>query len=183
MSGSVICWAICKSAPHPRQPRQHPHHSVFTGRMPFLPPNQQRQRTEGNWHASVKCLNCLWKDVQNLICYSWIFNAQLHIHLSLAQISATVAKIKNFFLWDCFLLAHPVYQQLFPFISMLLVHVSCNYYHSFLHTGSNYRLQSKLWKKISFVHLEQVWVGFINPQNEDIYTTHAHLLAQHNCYL
>jgi len=25
-----------------------PHHSVFTGRMPFLPPNQQRQGTEGN---------------------------------------------------------------------------------------------------------------------------------------
>ena len=23
MSGSGICWAICKSAPHPRQPRQH----------------------------------------------------------------------------------------------------------------------------------------------------------------
>jgi len=24
-----------------------PHHSFFTGRMPFLPPNQQRQSTEG----------------------------------------------------------------------------------------------------------------------------------------
>jgi len=24
-----------------------PHHSAFTGPMPFLPPNQQRQRTEG----------------------------------------------------------------------------------------------------------------------------------------
>jgi len=24
------------------------HHSVFTGRMPFLPPNQQHQSTEGN---------------------------------------------------------------------------------------------------------------------------------------
>jgi len=24
-----------------------PHHSVFTGRIPFLPPNQQRQSTEG----------------------------------------------------------------------------------------------------------------------------------------
>jgi len=23
------------------------HHSVFTGRMPFLPPNQQRQSSEG----------------------------------------------------------------------------------------------------------------------------------------
>jgi len=24
------------------------HHSDFTGRMPFLPPNQQRQSTEGD---------------------------------------------------------------------------------------------------------------------------------------
>jgi len=28
-----------------------PHHSVFTGRTPFLPPNQQRQSTEGNLHT------------------------------------------------------------------------------------------------------------------------------------
>jgi len=46
VSGSGICWAICKSAPHPRQP---PHHTTqfFTGRMPFLTPNQQCQSTEG----------------------------------------------------------------------------------------------------------------------------------------
>jgi len=40
----------CKSVPHSiliTMPA--PHHSVFfTGRMPFLPPNQQRQSTEGN---------------------------------------------------------------------------------------------------------------------------------------
>ena len=30
-----------------RQPHQHPTTHVFTGRMPFLPPNQQRQSTEG----------------------------------------------------------------------------------------------------------------------------------------
>ena len=47
VSGSGICWAICKPAPHPRQPRQHPTTQFFTGRMPFLPPNQQRQSTEG----------------------------------------------------------------------------------------------------------------------------------------
>ena len=48
VSSSGICWAICKSAPHPRQPRQHPTTQFFTGRMPFLLPNQQRQTTEGN---------------------------------------------------------------------------------------------------------------------------------------
>jgi len=46
VSGSGICWAICKSAPHPSQPCQHPTTQFFTGRMPFLPPNQQRQSTE-----------------------------------------------------------------------------------------------------------------------------------------
>jgi len=29
-----------------------PHHIVFTGRMPFLPPSQQRQSTEW-WDAGV----------------------------------------------------------------------------------------------------------------------------------
>ena len=50
VSGSGISWAICKSAPCSTQTTTPvPHHSVFfTGRMPFLPPNQQRQSTEGN---------------------------------------------------------------------------------------------------------------------------------------
>jgi len=30
-----------------RQPHRHPTTQFFTGRMPFLPPNQQRQSTEG----------------------------------------------------------------------------------------------------------------------------------------
>jgi len=37
-----------KSAPRSRQiTTPAPHHSVFIGRMTFLPPNQQRQSTEG----------------------------------------------------------------------------------------------------------------------------------------
>jgi len=47
VSGNGICWAICKSAPHPRQPRQNTTTQFLTGRMPFLTPNQQRQSTEG----------------------------------------------------------------------------------------------------------------------------------------
>jgi len=52
MGGSDISWTICKSfAPRSRQITMPvPHHWAFTGRMPFLPPNQQRQSTEG------KCL-------------------------------------------------------------------------------------------------------------------------------
>ena len=49
MSGGGISWAICKTAPRSRQiTTPAPHHSVFTGRVPFLPPNQQRQSTEGH---------------------------------------------------------------------------------------------------------------------------------------
>ena len=48
VSGSGISWAICKSAPRSRQiTTSAPHHSVSTGRMPFLPPNRQCQSTEG----------------------------------------------------------------------------------------------------------------------------------------
>jgi len=48
VTGNGISWAICKYAPHPRQiTTPASHHSVFTGWMPFLPPNQQRQSTEG----------------------------------------------------------------------------------------------------------------------------------------
>jgi len=47
VSGSGISWAICISL----QADNHastPPLSFFTGRMPFLPPNQQRQSTEGS---------------------------------------------------------------------------------------------------------------------------------------
>jgi len=44
----LISWAICKSASCSRlTTTPAPHHSVFTGCMPFLPPNQQCQSTEG----------------------------------------------------------------------------------------------------------------------------------------
>jgi len=39
---------ICKSAPRSRQITTPAPLSFFTGRMPFLPPNQQRQSTEGS---------------------------------------------------------------------------------------------------------------------------------------
>jgi len=47
--GSGISCTICKkSAPHSRQiTTPTPHHSIFTGWMLFLTPNQQCQSTEG----------------------------------------------------------------------------------------------------------------------------------------
>ena len=51
VSGSGISRAICKSAPRSRQITTPAPHRFFTGRMPFVPPNQQRQSTEGRWYA------------------------------------------------------------------------------------------------------------------------------------
>jgi len=49
VSGSGINWAICKSAPRLTQiTTPAPQLSVFYGWMPFLPPNQQRQSTDGS---------------------------------------------------------------------------------------------------------------------------------------
>jgi len=56
---SGICWAICKSAPHPRQSHQHPTTQFFIVWMPFLPPNQQRQSTKG-----TSC--CTWTYINPL---------------------------------------------------------------------------------------------------------------------
>ena len=58
VSGSGISWAMCKSAPRSRQIiMPAPHHSVFTGRMPFLPPNQEHQST----HTHTR-LTALFRD-------------------------------------------------------------------------------------------------------------------------
>jgi len=47
---------LCKFAPRSRQiSTPAPHHSVFTGQMPFLPPNQQRQSTEGQLLGRLRC--------------------------------------------------------------------------------------------------------------------------------
>ena len=59
-SGSGISWAICKSAPRSRQiTMPAPYHSVFTSWVPFLPPDQQRQSTEGNTIVLTICYKLL----------------------------------------------------------------------------------------------------------------------------
>jgi len=76
---SGISWAKCKSASHSRQiTTPAPHHSVFTGRMPFLPPNQQHQSTEGSWTQRDYTKNVLSVAVgmsdylNNCYYYCWI---------------------------------------------------------------------------------------------------------------
>jgi len=63
VSGSGIICAICKSAPQPRQiTTPAPTTQFFIGWMPFLPPNQQRQGTEGWVFTKTVGINqcCEW---------------------------------------------------------------------------------------------------------------------------
>jgi len=46
-------YAILHLIPNNQQPRQHPTTQLFTDRMPFLPPNQQCQSTEGRQVSEV----------------------------------------------------------------------------------------------------------------------------------
>ena len=67
--GSGISWAICKqSAPRSRQiTTPTPHHSIFTGRLLFLTPNQQRQSTEGTRSNNAMLINATLSLVHFLI--------------------------------------------------------------------------------------------------------------------
>ena len=79
VSGSGISWVVCKSAPRSRQiTTPAPHHSVFTGRMPFLPPNQQRQSTEGMQIASAPCNKRLRLYFCDKPVHSWSTNTPLY---------------------------------------------------------------------------------------------------------
>ena len=62
VSGSGISWTTCKPAPRSRQTTTPaPHHSkFFTDWMPFLPPNQQRQSTEGKHQETIKSNAYSW---------------------------------------------------------------------------------------------------------------------------
>jgi len=57
VDGSGISWAICKSAPRSIQiTMPAPTFQFFTGQMPFLPPNQQCQSTEGPLSIPKSCV-------------------------------------------------------------------------------------------------------------------------------
>jgi len=75
-----------------------PHHSVYTGRMAFLPPNQQRQSTEGVVHRKQQQDYCNGKTgclggaglPSMLLLLSWEFTS----HVLSAQLQNTVSRVK-----------------------------------------------------------------------------------------
>jgi len=50
----------------------------------------------GIWHSWLKYLNCWWKAVKNLICYSCIFNVQLHVHLKKLTLKFKLLYLRNY---------------------------------------------------------------------------------------
>jgi len=67
--GSGISWTICKqSVPRSRQiTTPTPHHSIFTGRMLFLTPNEQCQSTEAHCISELVNLNKQWQFTARLL--------------------------------------------------------------------------------------------------------------------
>ena len=83
MSGSGISWAICKFAHRSRQITMPapPTTQFFTGRMPFLPLNQQRQSTERqSWILHYYGTNAMCDKIGSFIhCHRFIgFRGQPH---------------------------------------------------------------------------------------------------------
>jgi len=62
VSGSGICWTICKSAPHPRKPRQHPTTQFFTWYiLELLLLGHTHARTHARTHTHTRIhFTALW---------------------------------------------------------------------------------------------------------------------------
>jgi len=56
VSGSDICCAICKSAPHPRQPRQHPTTQFLKARCPSCRPTNSVKALKA-WLVSARFIS------------------------------------------------------------------------------------------------------------------------------
>ena len=90
VSSSGISWAICKSAPYSRHiTMPAPHHSVFTGRMPFLLPNQQHQSTEGAARPMLDQIKHSWLKSTVSTC-----NRHLHGNGDNGNTAVTVGNLK-----------------------------------------------------------------------------------------
>jgi len=82
VSGSGISWAIWKSAICSRHNNASTPTTQFcTGQMPFLPPNQQHQSTEGTAISTTNNLKIAMNDKYHSMCWKccfWNFSSQHH---------------------------------------------------------------------------------------------------------
>ena len=106
-SGSGISWTICKSfTPHSRQiTTLVPHHSVFTGRMPFLPPNQQHQSTATITTITIQ-KNITFIILHKFLQHTFALLSQTHIILTAMFQVSLLCQVSRYSLTSSIL--HPV---------------------------------------------------------------------------
>ena len=75
-----------------------PHHLVFTGRMPFLPPNQQHQSTESKifdkYFIANLMLSSLWKNFKNWSTYGKVMGKTVDCLIALCAQALSCWKMK-----------------------------------------------------------------------------------------
>jgi len=104
VSGSGIIWDICKSAPWPRHMTMPAsHHSVFfTSQMPFLPPNQQCQSTEGTRiFLYLQCLMLLVGQQEGHAVCKKLSGGIFHLFLDSVSILKDVVPVSIFWSYFC----------------------------------------------------------------------------------
>ena len=95
VSGSGISWAICKSAPRSRWiTMPAPHHSVSTGRMPFLPRNQQCQSTEGTSYRTANDTAIISASIRQILKRNTVLPL-ISAHLNVYQMQFYCDKLPN----------------------------------------------------------------------------------------
>jgi len=76
VSGSGICWAICKSAPSSRQiPHQHLTAQFFTGRMPFLPPTHTHNNHQPYFNNFLHLLLSIASSLFSVYCIVYVIGS------------------------------------------------------------------------------------------------------------
>jgi len=102
VSGSGIHWAICRSAPRSTQiTMPAPHRSVFTVWMPFLPPNQQCQSTEGKYFSLELCRKpWTYKKI-------WSWQVDCVVNKARRRSCLLMSPMADGHAHDCFLHVHP----------------------------------------------------------------------------
>jgi len=177
VSDSGISWAICKSAHCSRQTTTPaPTTLFFTGRMPFLPPNEQRQSTEGT--TVICCYMSLWSKSRYMACEFcylslWIFYEIGHIrkhppwnstffpvNYLFSALPMNPACMPDF-IWNCLFSLLTEMPQFWPnFVSQV------SYAHPICQSGPNLALWSRSWIHSFICNISSILVYFIVCSDE-----------------
>jgi len=91
VSGSGICWAICKSASHPRQPRQHPTTQFLQAGCPSCRQHNSVKALKAATYIqlfTIQCMHCKYKinstDLQLQLVTRYAVPCQQQQHTSLS---------------------------------------------------------------------------------------------------